>query len=47
MVEEDRALLTSLQRATRSRKFVPGRLSRLEHGIYNLVNHHFDRLLGE
>src|SRR5262249_50674743 len=44
VIEEDRALVTSLQHATRSRKFVPGRLSRLEHGIYNLVNHHLDRL---
>ncbi len=47
VIEEDRALVTALQRATRSRKFVPGRLSRLEHGIYNLANHHLDRLLGD
>ncbi|SLN64374.1 aromatic ring-hydroxylating oxygenase subunit alpha [Oceanibacterium hippocampi] len=44
VIEEDRDLVTSLQRGAYSRKFVPGRLSTLEHGIYNLINYQIDRL---
>lgn len=46
VIEEDRELVNSLQNGARSRKFVPGRLSHLEHGIYNVVNYQLDRISG-
>ncbi len=46
VIEEDRALVTSLQAGARSKKFVPGRMAQLEHGVYNVINHHLDRILG-
>jgi phenylpropionate dioxygenase-like ring-hydroxylating dioxygenase large terminal subunit len=45
VIEEDRALVSALQGGARSRKFQPGRLSQLEHGIYNEINHYLDRML--
>lgn len=47
VIEEDRALVTSLQAGARSKRFVPGRMSVLEHGVYNVINHHLDRILGK
>jgi len=47
VIEEDRELLTSLQRGARSRKFKPGRMSTLEHGVYNVINYQLDRMYGE
>ena len=47
VIEEDRELITSLQRAAHSRKFKLGRMSVLEHGVYNVINYNLDRVLGE
>ncbi|MEJ0068632.1 MAG: RHO alpha subunit C-terminal catalytic domain-containing protein [Pseudomonadota bacterium] len=47
VIEEDRELVTSLQAGARSSKFRPGRLSQLEHGVYNEINHYLDRMLAE
>ena len=47
IVEEDREMLTSLQRAMASRNYVPGPMSpRLERTIHHLVNHNLDRVFG-
>ena len=47
IVEEDRDMLTSLQRAMASRNYVPGPMSpRLERTIHHLVNHNLDRVFG-
>jgi choline monooxygenase len=47
VIEEDRDLITSLQRGAHSRKFKPGRMSILEHGVYNVINYQLDRILRE
>ena len=47
IVEEDREMLTSLQRAMASRNYVPGPMSPLlERTIHHLVNHNLDRVFG-
>ena len=47
VIEEDRELITSLQRGAHSKKFKPGRMSMLEHGVYNVINYQLDRITGE
>jgi phenylpropionate dioxygenase-like ring-hydroxylating dioxygenase large terminal subunit len=45
IIDEDEAAITSLQRAANSRLFHPGRMSRLEHGVYNVLNYYLDRIV--
>ena len=44
VIEEDRLMMESLQRATASRGYVPGRMSTLETPIHNYLKGHFDRI---
>ncbi len=46
VLEEDRSMLTSLQRAMSSRAYVPGPMSKLESGIHHVINNHLDRVVG-
>lgn len=43
VIEEDRSMMESLQRAMASRGFVPGRMSTLETPIHNYLKGHFNR----
>lgn len=45
IIAEDEEAILSLQRAANSHVFRAGRMSRLEHGVYNVMNYYFDRLL--
>ncbi len=45
IIDEDEMAITSLQRAAHSRLFQPGRMSRLEHGVYNVLNYYLDRIV--
>jgi phenylpropionate dioxygenase-like ring-hydroxylating dioxygenase large terminal subunit len=45
IIDEDEAAITSLQRAANSRLFKPGRMSKLEHGVYNVLNYYLDRIV--
>lgn len=47
VIEEDRELVNSLQNGAKSKKFQPGRMSSLEHGVYNVINYQIDRLYGD
>ena len=44
IVEEDRSMMESLQRAMASRGYVPGRMSTLETPIHNYLKGHMDRI---
>jgi Rieske 2Fe-2S family protein len=44
IISEDDAAINSLQRAAHSGLFQPGRMSKLEHGVYNMLNYYFDRI---
>jgi Rieske 2Fe-2S family protein len=44
IIDEDETAITSLQRAANSRLFHPGRMAKLEHGVYNVLNHYLDRI---
>ena len=46
VVNEDSAMIESLQRAQSSVKYEPGRMSTLEKGLHNLVNNHIERIFG-
>jgi Rieske 2Fe-2S family protein len=46
VMQEDSSVMESLHDAARSSRFEPGRMSRLELGVYNLVNYNVDRVLG-
>ena len=46
VLEEDRSMLASMQRAMTSRAYVPGRMSKLESGIHHVINNHLDRVVG-
>lgn len=46
VVQEDGSVMESLHDAARSKRYEPGRMSRLELGVYNLVNYNVDRVLG-
>lgn len=45
VLKEDASVMESLHDAASSNRFEPGRLSRLELGVYNLINYNLDRLL--
>ena len=45
IIDEDEAAITSLQRAANSHLFRPGRMSKLEHGVYNVLNDYLDRIV--
>ena len=45
IIDEDEAAILSLQRAANSRLFKPGRMAKLEHGVYNVLNHYLDRIV--
>lgn len=45
IIDEDEAAITSLQRAANSRLFHPGRMAKLEHGVYNVLNYYLDRIV--
>ncbi len=45
IIDEDQEAITSLQRAAKSRLFRPGRMSKLEHGVYNVLNFYLDRMV--
>ena len=47
VLEEDRSMMESLQRATASRGFVPGRMSALETPIHNYLKGHFARIFSQ
>ena len=44
VIEEDRSMMESLQRAMGSRGYVPGRMSSLETPIHNYLRGHMDRI---
>ncbi|MSP51100.1 MAG: aromatic ring-hydroxylating dioxygenase subunit alpha [Alphaproteobacteria bacterium] len=44
VLEEDRGMIASLQRAMRSRHFVPGPMSVREVAIHHAINNHLDRV---
>ncbi|MDB5797282.1 MAG: ring hydroxylating alpha subunit family protein [Paucimonas sp.] len=46
VVNEDASVMESLHDAARSPRYEPGRLSRLELGVWNLINYNVDRVLG-
>jgi hypothetical protein len=46
-MEEDSSVMESLHDAASSEMYEPGRMSRLELGVYNLINYNLDRVLGE
>ena len=46
VLEEDRSMLLSMQRAMSSRTYVPGPMSKLESGIHHVINNHLDRVVG-
>ncbi|HVZ45420.1 MAG TPA: aromatic ring-hydroxylating dioxygenase subunit alpha [Ramlibacter sp.] len=46
VLEEDRLMMDSLQRAVQSKNYEPGRMSTLEVGIYTVVNDYLDRMFG-
>lgn len=45
IISEDDGAINSLQRAAKSRLFQPGRMSILEHGVYNVLNYYLDRIV--
>jgi Rieske 2Fe-2S family protein len=45
VVGEDRSMIESLQRVMTSRRFSPGPMSSLEHGVHTLINRYLDRVL--
>ena len=47
ILEQDRPMITSLQRAMTSQGFAPGRMSSSELLVYNYVNDYLARLFGE
>jgi choline monooxygenase len=46
VLKEDASVMESLHDAASSSRFEPGRMSRLELGVYNIVNYDLDRVLG-
>lgn len=46
VLTEDASVMESLHDAARSKRYEPGRMSRLELGVWNLVNYNADRVLG-
>jgi phenylpropionate dioxygenase-like ring-hydroxylating dioxygenase large terminal subunit len=46
VIEEDRAMLDSLQRGLKSRRFVPGPTVALEMPIHHMLNRYLDRMFG-
>ncbi len=46
VLEEDRAMIESMQKAMRSPAFRPGRMSVLERPMHNFLNGYLDRILG-
>ena len=46
VVEEDRTMIQSLQRAMRAKRFRPGRMSKLEAGIHHILTDYLDRMFG-
>ena len=47
VVEEDRLMVASLQQNMKSERFRPGPLSKLELGIYHVINNVVDRIYGD
>ena len=47
VVEEDRLMVASLQQNMKSERFRPGPLSKLELGIYHVINNVVDRVYGD
>ncbi|HVO89505.1 MAG TPA: aromatic ring-hydroxylating dioxygenase subunit alpha [Casimicrobiaceae bacterium] len=45
IIDEDETAIASLQRAAHSRLFRPGRMSKLEHGVYNVLNFYLNRIV--
>ncbi len=45
IVEEDRAMVQSLQHNMSADRFRPGRMSNLERTVHNIVTRYLDRLL--
>ena len=46
-LEEDRAMVQSLQHVMSSWRFRPGPLSRVEQGVHHIINYHLDMIFGE
>jgi choline monooxygenase len=46
VVHEDASVMESLHDAASSKLYQPGRMSRLELGVYNVINYNVDRVLG-
>ncbi len=46
VLEEDRSMLLSMQRAMSSRAYLPGPMSKLESGIHHVINNHLNRIVG-
>jgi len=46
VIDEDRAMLDSLQQGLKSRRFVPGPTVKLEMPIHHMLNRYLDRLFG-
>jgi Rieske 2Fe-2S family protein len=47
VLEEDRMMIDSLQKAMSTRAFEPGRMSTLETPIHNYINGYLDRIFGK
>lgn len=47
VIEEDRAMMLSLQQGLKSRNFVPGPMVNLEKPIHHILNLYLDRMFGE
>ncbi len=46
ILEEDRTMIESLQKAVASKRFEPGPMSHLEHGVHHVINANLDRVFG-
>jgi Rieske 2Fe-2S family protein len=44
ILEEDRTMIESLQKAVASKRFVPGPMSHLENGVHHVINANLDRI---
>ena len=46
VVEEDRSMVISLQRAMGSSQFDPGRMAAMERPVHNVITRYVDRMFG-
>lgn len=46
VVDEDREMLESMQNAMGSKRYEPGRMSKIEVGVHHVINNYLDRMMG-